>query len=249
MSSASSPGPEPALLAAGTEHYKAPEFPRLDKVPDSLRTVVEVLKDFGFSAVAKEPGYALDPARASLRAAVRRAAGAAPVVVVYYTGHGADVESGTYYLVGKSSRPGRLSDSAVAARDLLDLVARRDAHDTLTADQATVLVILDCCYSGSGGMAVLRDALNSIGNPATWVIATAGLSQYAVQGQFARALRQALRQPLNGPSQPFVSLDSLVQAINNANAGHAEQVAHLFVPATGSTGIPPFFPTPGYAPD
>jgi WD40 repeat protein len=214
-----------------------------------LRTVIEALAEFGFTAIARHPGYALDPARTSLRTAVRKAADAAPVVVVYYTGHGTDLEGGTFYLVGKNSRRGRISDSALAARDLLELVVRRDDHDIPAANQPTVLVILDCCFATVAAMEILRDALYRIGNPHVWIIATAGPSQYAVQGRFAVALNQALQQPLNGPSQQFISMDSLVQAINNATAGTALQVAHLFAPATGSTGIPPFFPVPGYAPD
>ena len=105
-----------------------------------------------------------------------------------------------------------------------------------------VLVILDCCYSGSAGMRMLREALDGIGNPNTWVIASAGPLEYAQQGLFAQALRDALDRPLIGPSQRFISLDSLVQAVNEANVGQAEQRARVFQPATGSTGIPPFFP-------
>ena len=39
-----------------------------------------------------------------------------------------------------------------------------------------------------------------------------------------------------------------MQAVNDAHAGQAQQQARLFPPATGSTGIPPFFPNPGYQP-
>ena len=237
-----------ALLAAGTASYDSPEFPALDRVPDSLRTVVEVLRDLGFTTVLQAPGYRLDPARASLRAAVREAASAAPVVVVYYTGHGAELEGDTYYLVGKKSRPADLSDSAVAARDLLELLTRRDEHGELLPNQPTALVILDCCYSGSAGMTMLREALGKMGNPNTWVIASAGPVEYAQQGVFADAFRDVLQQPTIGRSQRFVSLDSLVQAINDMNAGQAEQRARVFSPPTGSTGIPPFFPHKDFAP-
>ena len=45
-----------------------------------------------------------------------------------------------------------------------------------------------------------------------------------------------------------MSLDSIVQAVNDACADQAQQQARLFPPATGSTGIPPFFPNPCHQP-
>src|ERR1019366_5046505 len=81
-----------------------------------------------------------------------------------------------------------------------------------------------------------------------WVIASAGALEYAQQGLFAEAFCDALRRPETGSSQRFVSLDWIVQAVNNAQAGQAQQQARLFPPATGSTGIPPFFPNPGHQP-
>ncbi len=254
MSSASASGPQRALLAAGIEQYASQDYARLEDVPESLRTVVEVLTEAGFTAVTADPGYLLDPERDTLRGAVRRAAAAAPAVVVYYTGHGADLPRGTFYLVGRESGPGALlSDSALAARDLLELTVALDGNGEPLASQPAVLVILDCCYAGAAGMAMIRDALNGAGNDRTWVIATAGPVQYAVAGQFARALRGVLEQPLSGPSQEFLSLDSIVGEVNKAISGEGmtgqvEQIARLFVPASGSPGVPEFFRNPGYQP-
>ena len=129
MSSADRPGPaDHALLAAGTAVYDWHDFEALDKVPEALRTVVDTLTGLGFSAVAESPGYAIDPTVDDLWAAVEKAAAAAPVVVVYYTGHGAHPERDTYYLVTRQSRPANLRRTALAARDLLELLVRRDDH-------------------------------------------------------------------------------------------------------------------------
>ena len=95
---------------------------------------------------------------------------------------------------------------------------------------------------------MLREGLAEIGNPNTWVIASAGPVEFAEQGVFAQAFRDALQRPRIGPSQRFIGLDSLVQAINDTNAGQAEQRARVFSPPTGSTGIPPFFPNKDFAP-
>ena len=110
-----------------------------------------------------------------------------------------------------------------------------------------VLVILDCCYSGSAGMEMLGEALRGIGNPNTWVIASAGPLEYAQQGLFAKAFCDAVRRPTIGASQDFVSLETIVQAVNDAHPG-AGQEARLFTPAGGSGGIAPFFPNPAYRP-
>jgi hypothetical protein len=90
MSSADRPGAvDRALLAAGTAAYDWHDFGALDKVPEALQAVVDTLTGLGFSAVADSPGYAINPTVDELWTAVERAAAAAPVVVVYYTGHGA----------------------------------------------------------------------------------------------------------------------------------------------------------------
>jgi len=236
-----------ALLAAGTATYDCHDYKTLTKVPEALQAVVETLRGLGFSTVARFPGYHVDPAVKRLRTAVQKAVAASPVVVVYYTGHGAHPERGPYYLVTKKSRPADLGGTAEPAADLLQLLTRRD-HGEVAADQPTVLVILDCCFSGGAGMEMLGDALRGIGNPNTWVIASAGALEYAQQGLFAEAFCDALRRPATGPSQRFVSLDWIVQAVNDAHAGLAQQQARLFPPATGSTGIPPFFPNPCHQP-
>src|ERR1019366_9222553 len=249
MSLADLPGTvDRALLAAGTATYDCHDFETLDKVPEALQAVVETLRGLGFATVARPPGYHVDPAVKSLRTAVRKAVAASPVIVVYYTGHGAHPERDTYYLVTKKSRPADLGGTAEPAADLLRLLTRRDDQGEAAADQPMVLVILDCCFSGGAGMEMLGDALRGIGNPNTWVIASAGALEYAQQGLFAEAFCDALRRPATGPSQRFVSLDSIVQAVNDAHAGQAQQQARLFVPAAGSTGIPPFFPNPCHQP-
>ena len=248
MSSANGPDPaERALLAAGTASYDCPDFPALSEVPDALRSVIGALTELGFSAVVRSPGYRLDPALTSLRSELRKATAAAPVVVVYYTGHGADLERDTYYLVTKKSQPADLGGTALAARDLLTLLTLRDPHGGPLADQPTVLVILDCCYSGSAGMTMLGEALRGIGNPHTWVIASAGALQYAQQGLFAKAFCDALRRPTAGPSQRFVHPLTIVDAINDA-LSQAQQQALLFQPAAGVAHIPPFFPNRSYQP-
>ena len=105
---------ERVLLAAGTSVLRlAGLSPLSTEAPRSVwASSSRTLDDLGFNVVVQPPGYRLDPALAKLRTEVRKAAAAAPVVVVYYTGHGADLEHGPYYLVNKKSLPrnhGRVS--------------------------------------------------------------------------------------------------------------------------------------------
>jgi len=233
--------PTRALLAAGTGEYGYPGFNALSRVPESLRTVVETLTALGYSTLADAPGYSIDPDLGDLRAAVREASHTTPIVIFYYIGHGAHPELDTYYLLTRESMPGRLVESALSATDLPKLLTRRDHRGEVMADQPTVLLILDCCYAGRGGMEMLGEALRGIGNPNTWVIASAGDLQYAQQGLFAAAFSQALRQPTTGPSQRFLSLGAVVAAINAARPSGAEQKASVFSPATGFSEDPLFF--------
>ena len=244
------------LLAAGTKTYRygadfAEHLANLNQVPDTLRCIVETLIDVGYeSRLTGARKYLLNPSLQRLKEAVRAAACSAPVVVVYYTGHGLKPERSPYYLVTTGARPGRLGDTALEARQLLDLVFRRDARDDAVPDdeQPQVLVILDCCFSGAGGMETLKESLQGMGNPRVWVLATASSVEYARQGLFATTFCDALQRPTTGPSTEFLSLDSITQAVNDTLFSEAEQKARVFPPGTGSTGIPPFFPNKYYQP-
>ena len=254
VSVTSSNHPEAArlLLAAGTETYdQSDEFAQLAQVPASLRTVVEALVRLGFAAASDPPGYLLDPGTEQLRDEIERVRDAgAPVVVLYYTGHGERPEGDRYYVLTRDSthsRPRGLRRSALSATEFMELMTRRDEHGGLRGDQPAVLVILDCCYAGAGGIEALSNTLAGIGNPHIWVIASTSSTGWARQGVFARALSDALRQPTTGPSQQYLSLETVVQAVNNACAGQQEAIC--FPPATGFTGLPPFFPNPAYRPN
>jgi WD40 repeat protein len=243
------------LLAAGTNTYRyGADFEKrledLDRVPDALRWVVETLTGLGYR-VEPEAAYQhlLNPSPEQLREAVRAVAAAAPVVVIYYTGHGLKPEGDPYYLVTTETRPGLLEDTALEARQLSRLVSRKDAGGSVLPEdeQPQVLIILDCCFSGAGGLESLRESLEHMGNPKVWMLASASNLEYAQQGRFAEALKQALLDPEAGPSQLLLGLDWLADKIN-ATLTTAEQKARYLPPGGESTGLPPFFPNPKYVP-
>ena len=165
-------------MAAGTKTYRhgadfAEPLAELDGVPDALRRIVKTLTSLGYKPQGSESReYLLNPGLQRLKKAVRTAAASAPVVVVYYTGHGLKPERSPYYLVISGTEPRQLGDTALEARQLVDLVLRRDAHGEVVPDeeQPQVLIILDCCFSGAGGLEALREAVQGIGNPKVWVL-------------------------------------------------------------------------------
>ena len=245
MSSADQPGaPVGVLLAAGTAHYDCPDFPLLEKVPASLETVVKTLGGLGYSTVSGPPGYAIDPGREHLEDAMLEAVRAAPVVVMYYTGHASHPAGDTYYLVTRESDSENLVRHGVPATEIPRYLARREGID-LAAEQPEVLIILDCCYSGSGGQEILADAVREIGNKNTWLIASAGRLEEAQQGLFATAFADALRRPRTGVGTPYLSFEDVVGAINDALHA-AGQVARFFAPSGGGTRTPPFLPNRFY---
>ena len=113
------------------------------------------------------------------------------MAVIYYTGHGVMPDRSPFYLLTVGSQEDRLEDTALETRQFLTLVQRREGGRP-AEEQPEVLVILDCCYSGAGGMEALKSALEGIGNPRTWIIASAGPLDWAQQGRFAsRVVRRA----------------------------------------------------------
>jgi hypothetical protein len=135
MSSPDPGCPDRVLFAAGTASYDSPDFKPLDKVQESLRTVVRSLQEMGFTLLAGTRGYRLNPAVKTLRDSLKDAACAAPVVVCYYTGHGAKPQGDIYYLVSKKSTLTYLPGTALAARDLPRLLMRATSAGDRSADQ------------------------------------------------------------------------------------------------------------------
>ena len=110
-------------------------------------------------------------------------------------------------------------------------------------------MILDCCFSGAGGIEGLRDSLQGRGNASVWFLASASTEQYSEEGRFAAALTEALQNPAAGPSQQFLGLEWIVELINRAlRDARIDQEARYFNPPDGATGLPPFFPNPSYTP-
>ena len=110
-----------------------------------------------------------------------------------------------------------------------------------------MLIILDCCFSGIGGAEALIDSMQDIGNPKVWLIASASKIEYAQEGRFAAALRKVLLDPPAGRTQPLLSIEDTVGAVNEI-LHNADQRARAFSPRGETVGVPPFFPNSKFEP-
>jgi WD40 repeat protein len=237
------------LLAAGTQTHShsdtfADGLENLNGVPGELRSMVDSLTWLGYEPQPGSGGlFLLDPDVKGLRAAIRSVVQEAPVVLVYYTGHGIKPAGHPYYLLTSDSEGNDLEGTALEARKVLTLLLREDLPSDV---QPQVLVILDCCYSGAGGIDVLRDSLQDLGNPNVWVMAAATDEQQAAQGLFAQAFTAALAEPNAGHVAEFIHPQRIAEQVNAALAGSGADQGAILVPPRGQLlgPPPPFFPNP-----
>lgn len=218
----------------------------LDGVPRELYAVAEALSWLGYEAnEGSSPPILLDPDVAALRNSIRSLTTSSDVAVVYYTGHALQADKGPYYLLTTESNFDDLDGTALEVQRIPRLFLRRDAGQP-AADQPAVLVILDCCYSGAGGIAVLREALQNQGNEQVWVLAAALGEQEAQQGLFAEALVSALTKPDVSHVADYIRLDAIREDIDHwLEKNGAIQRTVLFSPGGQNFGpTPPFFPNP-----
>ena len=87
------------LFVIGTAHYTSANHEAREDVPGILRRVVNTLTPLGFEVHFAPSGYLLDPDRNSLRTKIHQARAQGDIVVIYYTGHGEDIEHEGHYLI------------------------------------------------------------------------------------------------------------------------------------------------------
>lgn len=245
--------PERVFYAIGVANYEEAQFNsdavQADvlgqRVVQSLQKVTGILRSMTYASAQADPGYLLDPTSAEAVGLLRRASSSANTVIVYHCGHGEHLPPDGFYLCTKDFRFADRPDTGVRGRDLPPLLVERSATGDVAIPQHPTLLILDCCFAGAAAEDIMRDILESKIHPQLWVWATAGARQYAVAGRFAAALERVLRDPPVGPSAPTISMDSILDAVNEALASEEQQV-HVYSPI-GYTGIPPFFPNPRHA--
>jgi WD40 repeat protein len=246
--------PTRVLVAIGTAHYTDPTYRESEErsqepdslsqsVARSLSMVVEAFKRSQRVETMLGKGYLLDPSSKALRDALERVSGAGDIITVYYTGHGEKFDKEGYFLITTDFRKQRRREG-FKVREVPELVVTRRDDGEIHPQQPPTLLILDCCFSGAGGLEVLRDTLLDGTHPNLWVWATAGKTQYATAGVFARALADLLRRPNVGSSSEYIPMDTVLEVIDDALEGTGQRAEMFFPP--GISRLPRFFPNGEY---
>jgi hypothetical protein len=246
--------PKRAAFAVGTAHYAEPEFRESEghcEKPESLCQSIERSLHAVFAAF-KESGVdtelVLDPSAKKFYETIKQVAHAGDLITVYYTGHGKNNLGLGYYLVTTDYDSDQLPQTGVKVQDVPTWVLIRE-NGRPRQNQPSILLILDCCYSGAGGEELLYDALMLLvaraPTPNLWVLATATRVEEAVSGVFATALAEYLQRPNVGASTEFIALETVLDVVVGA-LETADQHVELFKGRFST--VPKFFPNVNFAP-
>ena len=175
--------PTRVLFAIGTARYTDPAYQESEErsrepdslsqsVPRSLLAVVEALQRSRVELKLPPPGYLLNPSTLQLRDALKKAGNAGDNVTIYYNGHGEEFGRDGYYLITTDFEKSNRLETGVVAADLPKLVVKRDADGEIDPHQPQILLILDCCFSGAGGLEILQRAVLGGPNPAGLTLVT-----------------------------------------------------------------------------
>jgi WD40 repeat protein len=174
-------------------------------------------------------------------------------VVVYLTGHGEILDDGSYVLLTNDTSPSDLLNRTVPAGDIVKMVLANTHVRRL-------LLLLDTCYSGQGGEAMMQEALRRIDDPAkrshgqartsegagVVVVAAARPHEQALPGTFTNCLDRAARSlAAAGNSPPTLRVGALIAAVNSDPDKPASQTSVWHqIAMTGDE--PSFVPNPRY---
>jgi WD40 repeat protein len=174
------------LLGTG-RHVEGSLLPDVDAVASSLDDLAEVLRErCGVPADAIH--QVLDPADpAEMDEAIRAVASQpADVLLLYYIGHGVRCDRGRLHLATRATRnltTGRAASQALEFRDVQKAIERSPA--------ATVMVFLDCCFSGKATLdGIVDGALFASAAPEATALAPPGQRHTLFTGELIRLLDQ-----------------------------------------------------------
>ena len=234
------------LIASGTQNYLDASN-RLEHVPDELRRIAELFREYGFEETLT--GLRLDPGAQEFRADLEdwltdEARDPEGVAVVYYTGHGFTALDG-HYLAFRDTVMGKVA-RAVETGSLITLVGPAPRVRCL-------LIIVDACESGAG----LLDAVRRAAQAATWqlpwkrregicVLAATRPKEDAAQSAFVSAFVNAVHwtAETTGAEQEFLAIDVILDHINKQLQDRGQQATAAQVPY--GTGLLPIFGNPAY---
>ncbi len=241
------------LLTGVISRYQLqPSWNREELAEDLRRMVGLFTEELGYQHV---PMMGLDPTWLQIQDALRDFCTSADrraddYVVVYLAGHGEILPVGDtgfeHVLLPADASPGDLRRRAVKSADLAEW---------MLADTSVrrLLLIVDACYSGMGGLDFACNALARIGTPgrltepnkAGVVVVTATQpTQQAIAGAFTAAFARAVRSQATAGHVPgTLSIDAVINVLRDDPELPASQQAQWSLLA-GTGTIPDFLPNP-----
>ncbi|ANS68177.1 hypothetical protein SLINC_5953 [Streptomyces lincolnensis] len=239
------------FLAAGTGTYT--ELDPLDHVPAELEGMIRLFgEELSYDTVPALLGRSADGVRRELGGGPDRCFGPDDVVVVYYSGHGLRSE-GRHYLAGVDSVEAAPAATALAAEDLVRLLAERGAR--------RLLLILHTCHAAAGAAAAGQAMVGQFAQYpeayqdqqlVSFSVLCASRAYEAAYGQaFAQALEAAVRdEKCGGTCAKNLALQSLIDHMNDRlqeqHATHAvflsEDSEHAFFPNPRYKDLPEGIP-------
>ncbi|QHS63445.1 caspase family protein [Chitinophaga agri] len=165
-------------------------------------------------------------------------------VVIYYTGHGEILDSGSLYLWTSNYRSGKHAATAFLFSQLADMVAGRTASGENRRTKR-ILFILDTCYAGAGA----NEIMEKIGRYFThdsrsgmyYVLAASFPNEPALAGGLSDALLASLEElSQKSKQQQYIFFDQINAAINQRLGAYKA----YFVNVTSADEVQQFFPNP-----
>ncbi|MGW0559115.1 caspase family protein [Streptomyces sp. NPDC003016] len=239
------------IVVGGTSRYEHHE--ELPAVPGDLDAVTALFEGLGYEPGGRLHDRSADGFRRELSDWAASQDRTDDALVLYYSGHG-DHDHDRHYLLFRDSRTDRLTGTALATEDI--------ARTVTECGFERLLLIVDTCYAGQGGLDAARRVATDLGRrlsttraaeaerlTAFCVIAAARSRDEAADGAFTRALTEAVDDlTVGGPRQPKLYLEQVVDRVNESLRRHSpHQYAALGILPTGE-GYP-FFPNPRHVPD
>ena len=241
------------LLTGVVSRYQFEPSWNREELAGDLQAMVDLFTgDLGYRHV---PVMGLDPTWLQIHDALHDFCAAADrqpddYLVVYLAGHGEILPVGDtgfeHILLPADASPTDLRRRAVKSGDLAEW---------MLADTPVrrLLLIVDACYSGMGGLDFARNALTRTGTPsqltqaegsAVVVVTATAPAQQAIAGAFTAAFTQAVRsQATAGHAPGALSIDAVLNVLRADPELPASQQAQWALVA-GSGTIPDFLPNP-----
>jgi hypothetical protein len=244
------------FFAAGSADYEHGELCELGGVAGDLERVQELFtRTLGYGGAPALLNESAGTLRSTLGGDPDTCFYADDTVVVYYTGHGDDM-NGRHYLLCVDSDPDRPAATALSTEDLVRLMHERGAR--------RLLLIIDTCCAAIGGAESVSEAARSValelgqrpqlyvgrGLTAFSVISAARDYERAVDCRFSQALVQAVSsEACGGTRAERLLLEDVVDHINRAlgESGTSQHATHATL-LSDPEGHP-FFPNPRHTDD